>query len=1248
MMLGMLDHDDSLTLGTQVGSRYILNNETADILESMNNKLNQEDQTLRSYRRQLSFNQVIKTDLIPILLHCGDREDVFNVVIRLLVNLTVPMECLVPKELLHTRQAKQIIYELNRNLIMTKEAFLDTNVSNTILQTMSGYLRDKNKSLHTQDIAVVNNCLLLIRNILHIPDNTRRPENCNNRSSPHNHILWNLFRNNLDDVLLTMMGHVNVSSWCNTIVQIIALIYKDQHVVNLQKLLQTFIDSTLSESSDNESNTSPQGDREESKEGDCSDSLENSVENNLSSATSGNGTTPSPPPPQDAVENESKAYINNVSNSNNHRYMKRDASSELGEPPPKKYKEYWESFLNEVGQTEDKNIDYNTYSETDNMKQPHGNNSGHTSESSDITGVPKSEKRPVVGATPSSSDMGYVTQACNQGSTSSSSNEGMERKRVARTNPVKHKVKQETMSNEEKQELRQRKMIMLARQQRVRVKNMVNYMPSDEDISEILKEFTIDLLLTGEYRTLVRKLLEAQRECKTEGLDKSHILWLITYFLKFATQLEIGLGCIDSVLSVDTLAYVTYEGVEELETLELAQRDRETELDPYLRRIHLVVAALREFVQTMAIYKQSSLLSQSDKNHLFNLQLQSTYIKGVRQLLLLLIRSFNVNTQGFQYLTDLVVTNHYVLMNMEETMQFDTFQAPKLDIAEHLRSFANMELMTKFGQLLVNFQENSPQVNDCIFTVMHHVAGDLEAAHTLFIPAVLQTFSKILEANLNICPDWVDLIEYIIQKFLHTMQNAPHKCAATITENMDNVEIVDECGLTSAESSSLFYNFNQVEHLNDPVGAIIDIYRQAGNISLTRVSLIQSLLAHGIITHAQYMSFMYMKSVLAQCNGDGKGSVKAEVGSEHCTSDGHITDSEETQEGMQRENQEIKVLKDCLVKQGRGSLITWIQEVLLDACRVKLYPNTVLPPSSCVPHEPVAFHCNLSKQSIPLVPFSREQNLGLQTEAFILLLHKLGFLLPADVGKVYPRIPYFWSADHMYGVAAKLGPLPADTYRFTSDDIERIARKCPEPLTEKKVADDTCCDKMDSMDEDAFEDSVQARLQPLEARLQPQVEVTGSSIKPNIKHDNTSRTSLKASFTDSANQFMEGLAAAASIGSPQLKQPPPRHQVAVDSEVDSSPSCSTTVQDMDVSYSRSGVVKPVSNLTLTTTTTTTTTINPSNNTDVRLQDKTDKGEVDSMLDVADVEMVEMGDIDYMESLDMLKKSTIKSGKKSRF
>jgi len=70
-------------------------------------------------------------------------------------------------------------------------------------------------------------------------------------------------------------------------------------------------------------------------------------------------------------------------------------------------------------------------------------------------------------------------------------------------------------------------------------------------------------------------------------------------------------------------------------------------------------------------------------------------------------------------------------------------------------------------------------------------------------------------------------------------------------------------------------------------------------------------------------------------------------------------------------------------------------------------------------------------QSIPLVPWNKQQESGLQTEAFILLLHKLGFLLAADVGKCFPRIPHFWSADHVLQMATKLGPI--DTSRLSFD-----------------------------------------------------------------------------------------------------------------------------------------------------------------------------------------------------------------------
>lgn len=41
-------------------------------------------------------------------------------------------------------------------------------------------------------------------------------------------------------------------------VQLIALLYKDQHVIKLHKLLNIWLETSLSESSDdNESNTSP-------------------------------------------------------------------------------------------------------------------------------------------------------------------------------------------------------------------------------------------------------------------------------------------------------------------------------------------------------------------------------------------------------------------------------------------------------------------------------------------------------------------------------------------------------------------------------------------------------------------------------------------------------------------------------------------------------------------------------------------------------------------------------------------------------------------------------------------------------------------------------------------------------------------------------------------------------------------------------------------------------------------------------
>ena len=53
----MLEPSEELLLGTQVGNKYILNRDSAMVLEYMIKRLNEEDPTLRNYRRQLAFNQ---------------------------------------------------------------------------------------------------------------------------------------------------------------------------------------------------------------------------------------------------------------------------------------------------------------------------------------------------------------------------------------------------------------------------------------------------------------------------------------------------------------------------------------------------------------------------------------------------------------------------------------------------------------------------------------------------------------------------------------------------------------------------------------------------------------------------------------------------------------------------------------------------------------------------------------------------------------------------------------------------------------------------------------------------------------------------------------------------------------------------------------------------------------------------------------------------------------------------------------
>lgn len=225
---------------------------SVEILEEINCKLEIEDKTLRSFRRAIGFGQNVRNDIIPLLVNVKDKR-ILEGTIRLLVNLTIPVECLMPVD---TIASRHMVFELNKLLITIKESFTDGLTTKSILDYMKLLLGSKAAAL--ENCNEINNCLLLLRNILNIPEHLHNNYFNLPRTSMQNQILWNLFTQSLDRILLQVMTSPESANWCVSLVQLIALMYKDQHVKTLQKLLNICFDASISDSSeDNESNTSP-------------------------------------------------------------------------------------------------------------------------------------------------------------------------------------------------------------------------------------------------------------------------------------------------------------------------------------------------------------------------------------------------------------------------------------------------------------------------------------------------------------------------------------------------------------------------------------------------------------------------------------------------------------------------------------------------------------------------------------------------------------------------------------------------------------------------------------------------------------------------------------------------------------------------------------------------------------------------------------------------------------------------------
>ncbi|XP_030384634.1 protein timeless isoform X2 [Scaptodrosophila lebanonensis] len=1134
-------HSAFSSLGSVEGDTYVVSPNALAILEEINYKLTYEDQTLRTFRRAIGFGQNVRSDLIPLLKNAKD-DAVLELVIRILVNLTVPVECLFSVDVMYrTEVGRHTIFELNKLLYTSKEAFTDPKSTKSVVEYMKHILESEPK-LSPQKCDQINNCLLLLRNILHISETHAHfimpilQTSNGHVISMQNTILWNLFIQSIDKLLIYLMTCPQRAFWAVNMVQLISLIYKDQHVSTLQKLLNLWFEASLSESSDdNESNTSPpkQG------SGDSSPMLTSDPTSDSSdNGSNGGGQNDGCDKRRQALREGTEATLQEVSRKG-HEYQNAlmrvpaekpdssEAASDITDmplsPEQRTISEAMEEadFVERHVRDDDEEKDEEDEEEPEvvtitppslplNLTQPAdkantttnesashllalNHNRNHSTASSNthfnnepfkpppplpmrpltsalaqkfadmvgeaypahMSAVKLGQKSPHSGQLqltkgkccpqkrecPSSqselSDCGYGTQVENQESISTSSNDddGPQGKPQHQKPPcnTKPRNKQRTiLSPMDKKELRRKKLVKRSKSSLINMKGLVQHMPTNEDISNLLKEFTVDFLLKG-YNYLVEELHMQLLTYAKIPIDTSHFFWLVTYFLKFAVQLELDIEHINTILTYDVISYLTYEGVSLCEQLELNARQEGSDLKPYLRRMHLVVTAIREFLQAIETYNKVTHLSEDDRAHLRQLQIQISSTSDLRCLFVLLLRRFNPSIHSKQYLQDLVVTNHMLMLILDSAAKLDGGQSIKL--SDHISQFATLEVMHYYGILLEDFKSNGEFVNDCIFTMMHHIGGDLGQIGVLFQPIILKTYSRIWEADYELCDDWSDLIEYVIHKFMNAPPKSPLTIPTTSLTEMTKEHNQEHtvCSWSQEEMDTLYWYYVQSRKNNDVVGKIVKLFKNSGNKHKSRISIIQQLLQQDIITLLEYDDLMkfedaeYQRTLLT-------------------TPTSNTTESgiELKESAYGKPSDDIQILLDLIVKEHKAQHLVWLQQLLLECCYIKLSLKSNGNSSNELRYsepimEPVAYHYICKQKSIPLVQWNNEQSTTMLYQPFVLLLHKLGIQLPADAGSIFARIPDYWTPETMYGLAMKLGPLDKLTLKFDATELEETA-----------------------------------------------------------------------------------------------------------------------------------------------------------------------------------------------------------------
>lgn len=231
-------------------------------------------------------------------------------------------------------------------------------------------------------------------------------------------------------------------------------------------------------------------------------------------------------------------------------------------------------------------------------------------------------------------------------------------------------------------------------------------------------------------------------------LDKAHFFWFIANFVCFFSILKLDVKQVKDVLNVDILSYLTSEAVRETEKWEERMR---CSLDNKPRRLNWCVFAIREYLRVLEMNcsvggsLDGSEESQGLEDWSNQLCVHLSHMQDLHKLFLLLLRQFNnPQIQIRSFLSNIIITNHLLLLILKRTAEF-LVSGRSFDFKRHLQIFCSKSILAQYGSVLEDFKTNDTFLNDSILTFLRYLHDDLGRTDLLCETVIIRPFSKIWE-----------------------------------------------------------------------------------------------------------------------------------------------------------------------------------------------------------------------------------------------------------------------------------------------------------------------------------------------------------------------------------------------------------------------------------------------------------------------------------------------------------------------